>query len=268
MTEPLDSRRISAALPRTTRSWLRTLEVLERIDSTNAYVARIARTGPIDGLVVTTEFQTAGRGRRGRSWAGDAGQNVAVSIGHAVDVPLTKVGGLSLVVGLAVVDVLDCLGLERVGLKWPNDIMLGEGKLGGVLIELLGDAPPAQVIVGVGLNVALDEQTRAAIGTPVAALADAGLRVDRNQLIAALVARVHEFTAAFESFGFERFQPLWESLNVHAGRNVEVLCGEARVTGRALGVTATGELRVETDTGEVTFNAGEVSLRAMEERAS
>lgn len=268
MAEPLDSRCITAALPRATRSWMKSLEVLEHVDSTNAYIMRAARAGSIDGLVVTAEFQTAGRGRRGRSWAGDPGRNVAVSIGHAVDLPLTKIGGLSLVVGLAVADVLDCLGVEGVGLKWPNDIMLGEAKLGGVLIELLGDAPPAQVIVGIGLNVELDERTRAAIGAPVAALADLGLQVDRNALIAALIARVHEFTTAFESSGFERFQPLWESLNVHAGRRVEVLNGDMRVSGRSLGVTATGELRIETDVGEVTFNAGEVSLRAVEARAS
>lgn len=261
LVEPLSSDRIVKSLSKSARVWLRQVEVFDDIDSTNAHLARRAAVGPIDGHVVLAEFQSAGRGRRGRTWAGTSGANIALSIGHSVNVPVSRVGALSLVVGLAVVDVLDCIGIEGVGLKWPNDIMLRGAKLGGVLIELV-EAAPVSVIIGIGLNVALDATTRASIPTAVAAIADDGTQVDRSALAGRLICRVHEFTRAFETAGFARFRPLWESLNVHAGQIVKVAGAEHATVGRVSGITDAGELRLDTAAGELTFNAGEVSLRA------
>ncbi|NJN52418.1 MAG: biotin--[acetyl-CoA-carboxylase] ligase [Gammaproteobacteria bacterium] len=261
LAEPLEVSRIVDALSKSARSWLRQVEVFEEIDSTNLHLTRIAAHGSIDGRVALAEFQTHGRGRRGRSWSGTAGSNVALSIGHSVDVPVAKVGALSLVVGLAVADALDCAGIGGVGLKWPNDIMLGTGKLGGILIELIDAAPPAHVVIGVGINVQLDPATRAAIPNEVAAIADVRAGLDRSRLAGALISRIHEFTRAFAESGFARFRPLWESLNVHRGRVVEVIAGDMRTSGRVCGVTDAGELRLDTAAGEMTFNSGEVSLR-------
>jgi BirA family biotin operon repressor/biotin-[acetyl-CoA-carboxylase] ligase len=261
LVEPLDSDRITASLPKAVRAWLKSLEIFAEIDSTSLHLARAAQSGSIDGHVVVADFQTAGRGRRGRTWTANAGANVAVSIGHVLDVPVARVGALSLVVGLAVADALDCAGVRGVGLKWPNDVLLRGGKLGGILVELMASTAPVSVIIGIGLNVALDAATRAHIATAVAAITDDGTRVDRNALIGSVIARVHEFTQAFENTGFGPFRTLWESMNVHAGCDVDVLTGTSRIGGRVLGVTDAGELRLETADGEMTFSAGEVSLR-------
>ncbi len=261
MVQHLDSDLIKASLVKSAQLWLRQLDVFESIDSTNLHLARAAVSGPIDGHVAVAEFQTAGRGRRGRTWSGTAGANVALSMGHAVDVPVSRVGALSLVVGLAAVDVLECAGVDGVGLKWPNDVMLNGAKLGGVLIELVDATPPVSVIIGIGLNVELDAATRASIPAPVATIRDVCDSVDRNALIGALISRVHDFTRAFEQSGFTRFKPVWESLDIHAGQLVDVAGGDHRTTGRVSGVTDAGELRLDTEAGELTFNAGEVSLR-------
>src|SRR5690606_6260917 len=114
----------------------------------------------VDGHVCLAELQIAGRGRRGRDWFSPFGANLALTIGKRIDRPAAALGGASLVVGLAVLDALEQLGVPELALKWPNDVLLRGAKLGGILIELSA-RPQTELVVGIGLNVALPPRIRA-----------------------------------------------------------------------------------------------------------
>jgi BirA family biotin operon repressor/biotin-[acetyl-CoA-carboxylase] ligase len=143
------------------------LEIHRVTQSTNDVVMQRLTEGQSTAILCAAEMQTAGKGRRGRQWISPFGRNVYLTYGRFVGRQLSELGGLSLVVGMVVVDVLRSLGLEQVGLKWPNDILLGGGKLGGILMELrAADARGVGLVGGVGLNLALRAEEASSIDQP------------------------------------------------------------------------------------------------------
>jgi BirA family biotin operon repressor/biotin-[acetyl-CoA-carboxylase] ligase len=171
-----------------------------------------------------------------------------------------QLSGLSLVVGVAFTRVLNRLGAP-VRLKWPNDLLLGERKLAGILIELAGDAlGPSAVVIGVGLNLL----PAGDVGQPAAALREAGVTVSRNVLAAALLTELAAALGQFASEGFAPFQAEWQHWHAWQDEPVVVapMQGEA-LAGLALGIDAQGALRLLTSEGERSVHAGEVSLRRL-----
>ena len=133
---------------------LRRLEIHQQVDSTNALAMQSAQLGPASGAVFLSEAQSAGRGRRGRSWVSPFGRNIYMSVVYGFTGGVAAVEGLSLAVGVAVVRALEAMGISGAELKWPNDILWSGRKLGGVLLEISGDpAGTCEVIVGIGVNV-------------------------------------------------------------------------------------------------------------------
>src|SRR5687768_16986841 len=154
LTEPLDTARILAGLSQSLREKVKTLEAVQSIDSTNAALA--ARSAPALGCseVLLAEFQTAGRGRRGRSWLAPPGGAVCLSLSWTFPQVPRDAGALSLAMGVCVLRALKAQGVTGAQLKWPNDILIAARKLGGILIELRAEAAgPACAVVGIGLNV-------------------------------------------------------------------------------------------------------------------
>ena len=152
----LDAAAVQAGLQPQAAGLLAQLELLEATDSTNAEVMRQLTGGAGSGLVCSAEQQSAGRGRRGRQWVSPYGRNLYVSVAWEYQQGAAALEGLSLAVGVGVARALAACGLPPVQLKWPNDILYGGAKLGGILLEMTGDAAGAcQVVVGVGLNVAM-----------------------------------------------------------------------------------------------------------------
>ena len=151
---PLDLDRLRVALVGPGRAWRR-VDVVEETGSTNAdLLARVAAGEDIDGAVLLAEYQSAGRGRHGRSWSAPARSQIAASVGVGVAaVPSETWGWLPLLTGVAVVDALDEITGVTAGLKWPNDVLVGTGKLAGILAEVA--APEPVVVVGLGLNVTM-----------------------------------------------------------------------------------------------------------------
>jgi len=245
-------------------AWLRGLEIHSAIGSTSDRLLTLADAGSIDGMVCLAELQTKGRGRRGRTWHTPLGGSLALSAGFNIDRSLADLGGLSLVAGLALIDSLQHLGLGSLALKWPNDLLLGGAKLGGILIELK-TAPAGQsatqVIIGIGLNLQLPARVRDAIDQEVTDLSAAGKRIGRNDLAAQVIGNLIDYVQQFETGGFA---PMREQYDVHHrmhDRHCEVRIGTRRVHGRVLGVTNFGELEMQTDAGYQVFRGGEVSLR-------
>jgi len=160
--------------------------------------------------------------------------------------------------------------VSEIGLKWPNDLLLPQGKVGGILIEMQGDAlGPAQVVVGIGLNLALPAHWQAQLDQPAATLSAAGLRIGRNALLAVLLEALETMFCRFERDGFTPFLPDWEARHAWAGAEVEARAPDGRVlAGQACGVAADGALRLATPAGEILLHSGDVSLRKRHEPAA
>jgi BirA family biotin operon repressor/biotin-[acetyl-CoA-carboxylase] ligase len=256
----LRSDRILGAMSRRARAWLKSLEVYPVIGSTNAELMSRAQQQEVDGIVCTAELQLAGRGRRGRGWFSPFGANLAVSMAMAIERPASGLGGVSLVVGLAVLDALEQQGVTGLSLKWPNDVLLGGAKLGGILIEMVHGGRIV-LVIGVGLNVALPDPIRAALPQDVADLSGISPRPSRSALAGRIISAIVEFVEEFSRIGFAPFKPAFDSRHAYHGRQCRVLLGDSGVTGMVAGVTDEGELILQTAAGPRTFNAGEVSLR-------
>ena len=266
--ELLDAQVILGQLPDTVRAGVADLDVAWLIDSTNSELLR--RPAAANGAqVLLAERQSGGRGRRGRSWESPLAANLYLSVARRFDAGLARLGGLGLVAGLAVAEALHAFGIDQVGLKWPNDLVVaaptgGLLKLGGLLAEGGGEnAGPVRAVIGIGLNVRMPAQTAAGIDQPWTDLhALAGDRLpSRNQLAAGCLARLLPALAEFDREGLASFLPRYAALDVLAGQQVQVHGFNGIREGIALGIAADGALRVQMDDGEQAVHAGEVSIR-------
>ncbi|TCP13692.1 BirA family biotin operon repressor/biotin-[acetyl-CoA-carboxylase] ligase [Crenobacter luteus] len=233
------------------------LALAERVDSTNTQLMRRVDSAP-HGLVLAAEWQDAGRGRLGRAWRMRLGGALAFSLLWRFDKGPAELSGLSLAVGVALARTLARVGAP-VALKWPNDVLLGGKKLAGVLIELSGDVQgPASVVIGVGVNLAAPGD----VGQPVAGLADAGVAVGRNALLAALLSELAVVLADFDAHGFAAFRDEWQRHAAYLGEAVRLTPAQgAPHEGVFAGVDERGALLLDGEAGRRALFAGELSLR-------
>jgi BirA family transcriptional regulator, biotin operon repressor / biotin---[acetyl-CoA-carboxylase] ligase len=265
----LDRNAILAEISPEMRERVTPLEVLLTVDSTNRHVAEQAANLPGTTHVCVAEVQNAGRGRRGRSWVAPFGTGVCMSMSwQFVEAPPTF-SALSLAVGVAAVRAFRRFGVQGVGLKWPNDLIWGQRKLGGILIEMRGEsAGPAQVVIGLGINMRMPAPVRLMLAEQQAALiADVHEIMrertpTRNALIAMLAEEITKMLQTFGQRGFEPFLDEWRRLDTLADAPVRVMSGTETTLGRARGVELDGTLLVDVDGVLRRFASGEVSLRA------
>ena len=237
------------------------LEIHRVTQSTNDVVMQRLVESQITTILCAAEMQTRGKGRRGRTWVSPFGRNIYLTYGRFVDRQLSELGGLSLALGMRVVDVLRSMGLERVGLKWPNDIVLDGGKLGGILLELrTSDAQGIGVVAGLGLNLSLKAEEASSIDQPWSAIS-AQLAMPRNVLLGKLGGAMVNTIQAFEVVGFDSFADNWGEYNLYAGQPVNVIRGSEIISGIDSGVDQVGNLLLRTAAGLEVHNSGEVSVR-------
>jgi len=243
------------------------LDVKEVIGSTNMELMRRVEQGAGSGLVCTAEQQTAGRGRRGRQWVSPFARNLYLSLEWEFTQGAAALEGLSLAVGVAVAQALSNIGLPPVQLKWPNDLLYEGAKLGGVLLEMVGDATgTCQVVVGIGLNVSMSANAARAIDqdwTDVASMTTEA-PPGRSELLSALLNELLPLLASFEQAGFSRWREDWQRLDAHAGKPVVLTTGADKVAGTVRGVDERGALLLETSVGVQAIYGGEISLRGAE----
>lgn len=239
------------------------LRCFDHVASTNAHLMDWAQNGAPHRAVVTAEWQSEGRGRRGRTWHAGLGSGLMFSLLWRSGRPAAELSGLSLAVGVALVKTLRGLGLAHAGVKWPNDILVDGAKLAGVLIELTGDMlGPSTAIIGVGVNVQDGEALTGQVGQPVTDLRRHLGAVSRTEMFLHLVAGLDAGLALFEERGFSAFQADWQACHVHQGQEVVIHSGKGEaILGHARGVDEQGALLLETATGLQRFHSGEVSLR-------
>ena len=238
------------------------LEVYRSIGSTND--AAMQQLTVSDEVVCVAETQLAGKGRRGRNWVSPFGCNVYLSIGRYLRCNISELEGLSLVVGMAAVEVLRQEGLDDIGLKWPNDLLLDGGKVGGILVEMRAPADDSvALVVGLGINLAMTEtvtidQSWSQVG--------GRMRISRSALVGNLIRHISAAVTKFEQVGFAAAAEFWPDYKNYMGEEVRIIRGDEIFEGIDQGVDERGNLLLLND-GEVTaHNAGEVSLRPVRHR--
>lgn len=238
------------------------VQVVAECASTNTILGSAAI--PEDGrtAVLVAERQTAGRGRRGRSWLAWPGASLTFSVLWPFPSATLRPAGLSLVAGLAVAVAVEKLGVTGVRLKWPNDVLVEGRKLAGILVELQGGggrAPAA--VIGIGINIALP--SGADPGQPAISLAEClEPAPDRNRVLAVVLAEVQDLLELYAAAGFTALRGAWAQRHAYAGRAVRIL-GEGEVLeGLCQGVDEDGALILSTAAGPRRVLSGDLSLRA------
>jgi len=241
-----------------------TIEVVDTIDSTSSELSRRTSRRDVHRYVLAAESQTAGHGRRGRPWTSIPGGSLTFSLGWRFAQGAGDLSGLTLAVGLAIARALDTLGFAGIELKWPNDLVHDGAKLGGILVELGGDAlGPSVAIIGVGLNVHLPAAARRGIDQPVTDLAVISRRrsIDRNVLLARILDELAMILAEFAGSGFAPLRTAWQRRHSLQRRSVQVALPDgSSARGKVVGVDADGALMLESGGQRLRFVSGEVSL--------
>ncbi|MFW0756000.1 bifunctional biotin--[acetyl-CoA-carboxylase] ligase/biotin operon repressor BirA [Pseudomonas sp. H11T01] len=235
--------------------------VFDSIDSTNAQALRSIDKGVVAPFIVLAERQTAGRGRRGRKWASPFAENIYYSLVLRIDGGMRQLEGLSLVVGLAVMQTLRESGVRGAGLKWPNDVLVGQKKIAGILLELVGDpADVCHVVLGVGVNVNM-QATEEVDQQWTSMRLESGNTFDRNHLVASLGMMLQRYLNRHQESGFAAIQAEWEQNHLWQGCAVSLIAGVNQIDGIVMGIDRQGGLRLKVGNVEKVFNGGELSLR-------
>jgi BirA family biotin operon repressor/biotin-[acetyl-CoA-carboxylase] ligase len=262
--ELLDETVIRKTLSERTVDFVDSLAVLPVVDSTN----RVARDNPPAATacarVWLAEHQTAGRGRRGRPWHSAFGRNLYLSFVWRFDLAMSDLAGLSLVSGVVLAELLRDQGLSGHTLKWPNDVLHGQRKLAGILVEVSGEADgPTTAVIGIGLNTQVPQSQGKQIDQPWTDLSLAGAGdVSRNELAAGLIDRLIDACHLYQAQQLVAFIPRWSAFDGLLDRPVQLVTGAASSHGIYRGISESGAMVLETASGCSEHRAGEVSLRA------
>ena len=266
VAEPIDfldaasiARSLQARAPRVR------LEVVDEIASTSTRLLELAAAGAPSGTCLAAEWQTSGRGRRGRNWVSRLGGSLTFSLLWRFERGAGHLGGLSLAVGEAVARALSACGARRVQVKWPNDVVVDFRKLAGILVETSGEIQgPSVAVVGVGVNYRLSERVLDRIDQPVADLWQCiETPPARSDVLVEILAALALSLEAFERSGFAASRDAWRALHAYQGRRVRVTPGrDAPFDADVVDVAPDGALLVTTPDGRtLPLASAEITLR-------
>ena len=263
----LDSGQIHAALTPKVAALLQGLEIHDVLTSTNSYLLDFARQQSASAWVCLAEYQTAGKGRRGRTWVSPFGHNIYMSLLWRFQDGPAAISGLSLAIGVAVVRALRQAGITEAGLKWPNDIYWRGRKLAGILIEVSGESSgPCHAVIGLGLNLYLPPVQAEIIEqawVDLQQILGGQIGLERNCWVALLLNEIVPVVAEYQTRKLSEFVNEWRYYDCLAGQSVNIFMGEQVFTGIVCGVDDQGLLLLEDEAGNLrTFASGEVSFRA------
>lgn len=233
----------------------------DELPSTNAFL--LQHTEELQrGDICIAEFQSAGRGRRGRKWVSPYGSHLYFSMFWHLPQGMSQAMGLSLVVACSLVSAMRQLGADNVGVKWPNDIYFENRKLAGVLIEMTGTADSGcDLVIGIGVNIAMPQQQGELIEQPWSDLRQIINHPDKTVLALALQQQLRKDLKLFELNGLTVFAERWHAADIYLGCDVRLLLGNDSISGRYQGIDSQGGVILETADGLQHFVGGEISLR-------
>jgi BirA family biotin operon repressor/biotin-[acetyl-CoA-carboxylase] ligase len=254
--ERLDQARLQAALGDALR-----VQVVTVTDSTNSQL--LAADAGNDPQALLAEYQTAGRGRRGRGWVTPFAAQLALSVAWSFEAMPAQLTALPLAVGVVCAQRLRAIGAASVQVKWPNDLVAGGRKLAGILIEHRGEGGGGcRVVVGIGLNLALQAQQASEIAQPWVNLPDLlGAAPSRNAVAADLLEALAALIRGYPRHGFAQYAQAWAGLDATHERAVQVQLGDRVLDGIARGIDDDGALLVDAAGTRHRLHSGEVSLR-------
>ena len=247
------------------------VHLFESIDSTNDWSLAELKQGREPAFVCIADHQSKGRGRRGRHWLSPAGANIYLSLAWHFELAVDKLGVLSLAQGVAVIKALGKIGISNAWLKWPNDILINDEKIAGVLIETCAvRAGSCNAVIGIGLNYRMPENIRPESGmrwTDVAHSNCASLP-DRNKLIALVLNEAVTMCRLYQQRTTAIVSDIKTELEGLNNKDVSLhLDNGDQLTGTVLGVNERGELRVLIGGNERVFNSADVSLKKLSDSA-
>ena len=225
------------------------IHYFDEIASTNTWL--LEQSDP-DGCICLAENQSAGRGRRGKSWESSRFGSILLSLGWRLN--RAGIRGMSLVSGIAVMESLRGAGVQQVELKWPNDILIDGKKAGGILVEISA----LNCVIGIGLNYMVSDAVAAKIDQPWIDLTSVGVQIDRDQLVVELVKNHDRVLTGFTEGGFAGFADQWNLTDAYRGQPVQVVSGSRVIYGIASGVDETGALLIAGDGVVHRIISGEV----------
>jgi BirA family biotin operon repressor/biotin-[acetyl-CoA-carboxylase] ligase len=264
--ELLDQSKIYSALNLEVAQRISSFKLFDQINSTNSFLMSEVGQSFDSGSICIAEHQTAGKGRRGREWVSSFGSNIYLSVLWHFSSGPSAISTLSLVMGVAVVRALSQFNIEGIGLKWPNDIYWQGKKLGGILVEVTGEADgPCTAVVGLGLNISLSEKVAKNISLDWVDLQEImrGTKLSRNHLAATLINELINIIATYELVEFNTYLDEWRSYDCLMGEMATLYFGKRQFQGEVRGIDDQGMLLLKNSAGEIkAYASGEVSFSA------
>jgi len=242
----LEAARIEQGLLPSVTSFVDSVDVFQSLESTNSYLLSKPFINA-KAKVCLAESQSAGRGRRGNDWQSSPYRNVMLSLSWGFNHWPATITGLGLAVGLVVAEYLNLQYDAGVSIKWPNDLLVGERKLGGILVDVAGESSGAcNVVIGLGLNVHQPDWSTET-HYQWQDLSGLGLSLDRNRLAADLISVLSAMLSEFAKSGFSPLTERWNALSSYANKTVRVGRDDEFVFGQIQGVDETGALLLAVD---------------------
>ena len=262
----LDAPNIRRPLSGPANSKLEKLEVFTSIASTNTYL--MSQPAPQEGCyrVAIADHQTSGRGRHHRRWISAPGAGLCLSLSYTFLSRAEQIAGLTLAIGVGVIGALRHLEIEAVSLKWPNDIIALDGKLGGILTEVQSGKPErVTVVTGIGLNVDIPQRVDFGAESDWAHRAVDIKSIkqdppDRELLAATLIEHLYLTLKRFEEFGLEEFLADWQQHDWLLGKQITVDMSDQQITGIAAGVDKDGALIIDADGARTRVISGSIVM--------
>lgn len=235
----------------------------ETMDSTNTTAKELARTGAAHGMLVVAESQTAGRGRRGRTWLSEPGSGIFATLVLRPQLPPDRIPLLTLTVGVAITETLQQMGLGNAWLKWPNDVWVGGRKMVGILAEMSGQIDQVDwVVVGFGINTHQMDFPEDLAAKATSFLRETGRKVQRAELLMDVLRRLEQLLPLLEQPTVQPLLDLFRKLDRMIGQEVQVVSSIETFVGQVLGISDSGALLVRRADGQSqSLLAGDVSLR-------
>ena len=261
--ELLQQNSIARWLPAEQKKALDEILILEQIDSTNNFLMAKAQSGSKEKLACFAEQQTAGRGRRERDWISPFGTNIYFSLLWHLNNDISELNGLSLATAVAVLRALKSYGVvSPIQLKWPNDIFCHEKKLGGILIEMIGQPHTSlALVIGIGINTYMNPQQAQGITQAWTSLQEVTQsKVERNRLAGLLLSETIQMLQQFHNAGLKPFLSEWRAHDYLYQRPIEIMLNTDKINGTMLGIDDIGRLLVKNVNQEVkAYAVGKVA---------
>lgn len=239
------------------------LEILFECKSTNQYLLERIENNLLQNYLVLAEMQTQGRGRRGRVWVSPFASNIYMSLLWKLEVSIAEMAGLSLVVAISVAKAIQKFDIDKVMLKWPNDIYVNNKKLSGVLLELRGESnSPCNAVIGIGVNVNMPKESGNKIDQDWIDMQSLlKSKINRNQVVAEIMNQLIPRLKKFNDNGFSVFSDEWKVLDLLDEKHINIDGHMSLNEGIAHGVDKHGALLVESEGKVQALYSGEVSIR-------